>query len=100
MMASSAVVKGGSPAGTAYFGLVEAELEVRGGDDMVEVIGEELFCAWIGSGVRDDPVVKRLRSGVSDHVVLLRGWIRFLLKLKSNACVIWGLFLYRSGGLE
>jgi hypothetical protein len=100
MMASSAVVKGGSPAGTAYFGLEEAELEVRGGDDMVEVIGEELFCAWIGSGDRDDPVVLRLCSGASGHVVHLGGWIRVLLKLNPKACVIWGLILYRSGGLE
>jgi hypothetical protein len=92
-MASSAVVKGGSPAGTAYFGLVEAELEVRGGDDMVEVVGEELFCAWIGPGVRDDPVVLRLLSGALDHVVHLGGWIRVLLKLNSNACVIGGSFL-------
>jgi hypothetical protein len=100
MMASSAVEKGASPAGTAYFGLVDAELEVRGGDDMVEVIGEELFCAWIVSGDRDGPVFLRLCSKVLGHIVHLGGQIRVMLKLNPKACVVWGLILCSSGGLE
>jgi hypothetical protein len=92
MMASSSAVKGGSPGGAGYL-LVKVEL--HGGVDMVDWL-----YAWIGYEVGVGPDAWRQCDGTWVQGIHMMGWVRSVLRLTSNACVIWRRLLLGSGGLE